>query len=73
METSELSNIKVIIDNILWKRVNYQTSRLSHRKPLPWPFPVNGMYHCVNAELENHPIQAIIAALADISIDKLDN
>ena len=28
---------------------------------------------CVNAELENHPIQAIIAALADISIDKLDN
>ena len=45
-------------ENILWK-AHYLTSRLSHWKPLPWPLPVNGMYHCVNAELENHPIQAI--------------
>ena len=35
-------------------------------------FPVNGMYHCVNAELENYPIQAV-AARADKSIDKLIN
>ena len=32
-------------------------------------FPVNGMYHCVNAELENHPIQAI-GAVAYKSIDR---
>ena len=55
-----------------------ETGELSNIKvitweTIAWPFPVNGMYHCVNAVLENHPIQAIIAALADISIDKLDN
>ena len=75
VETSVLSNIKVIIDNILWKRVNYQTSRLSHGKPLPWPFPVNGMYHCVNVWMPNWrtiPFKPLPLWLIK-SIDKLDN
>ena len=58
VETSELSNNKVIT-----------SETIAVAFPSQWNV---SLCECVNAELENHPIQAI-AALADISIDKLDN